>query len=172
MSLARKIPSYDRSSTARALPEIDRAPRPATKPAPRRSPLSLYVVGGFGWLCLMAFAFLLVHQNSLIADESRAITKARQELAALQAENRERESRLVQQVSVPQVEQWAMARGMKRATTFQPMSADPAAVVARPAPAPPQAQAAAASSSPGFWSSVRSYLSRLGGGGSQSAAGQ
>lgn len=160
MALAQKVSMYDYiagGSAARALPEVERTPRSASKPA--RAPKytrRLMVMGALSWLCIMGFSLALIHINTLVLEETTAITRTREELARLDQQNQELESLVIGAVSVSAVEKWALAHGMQR----------PLLVMSLGAPAPQSASIQAELRqvepvSTGIWGSVMGYIFRM-----------
>jgi hypothetical protein len=160
MALAQKVSTYDYiagGSAARALPEVERAPRSATRPvrAPKHT-RRLMVMGAFSWLCIMGFSLALIHINTLVLEETTAITQTREELARLDQQNQELASLVIGAVSVSEVEKWALAHGMKRPTTVMSLGAlmpQSASLQAEPTQVEPV--------SAGLWGSVRGYMSKV-----------
>lgn len=159
MSLARQMDSYGRmadGTAARTLPQPERAPRPEVRPAPKKQKQTRrgYVLGGLVWAVFMALSLVTVWRNSLVLKEASATTKAKEELAALQQENKALQNQLVTAHSVTEVERWAVAHSMVRPTNVAALTADPSAVAHREPPAAEQAPAAA-EAAPGFWDQVK-----------------
>lgn len=161
MALAQKVSTFDYiagGSAARALPAVDRAPRPASKPA--RAPKytrRLIVIGALSWLCIMGFSLALIHINTQVLEETTAITQTRAELARLEQQNQELESLVIGAISVGEVEQWALAHGMQRPTLVMSLGT--------PAPQSASIQIEPRLAEPvttGLWGSVKGYMSKVG----------
>lgn len=141
-----------------AEPEIRRAPQPVRRPAARRTNRGLVMVLCLSWIVLMSFSLYLIHLNSLIHQESSAITRAREELSLLQKRNMELEARLVQAQSVQNIEKWAVSRGMRRPESVSTLKMDPNGLVrVEPSVAP----ARVAEAPTGFWGSLRAYVAKM-----------
>ena len=168
MSLAHKL-AYSQTidgSAARALPEVERAPRPERKPspAPRARRRVLFGVFACGWLVVMAFCIMLVHMNSMVSAELASITQARKDLSMLQQQNQELKAQLVTANSVTAVEQWAAGKGMKRPATVGKLKGDPSAVANRPAPggaAYPPSESAGERAAESIWGALKSLVAKM-----------
>lgn len=177
MALARKMERYGQmtaGSAAYALPEADRAPRPAPRPAPAPVKQSkggrrALFVGVVSWAFVMLFSMALIQRNALVLEETRAITHAREELAQLQGENEAYTKRLETAVSVQRVQEWADARGMSRPDAVKRLSDATMEAVVAPKADLVESLAVAPEPTGGLWSSVKSYLAHLSGGVAPSA---
>jgi hypothetical protein len=146
-----------------ALPRVQephRAPRHTPRPAPQKKKRSFgrLFIGGLAWLAVMSAAFLLVERQTEIQRERQAMTQMTEEMQVLEQQNQEAASRLVQQVSVKEIETWANGHGMNRATAVKPLESDPKAVAAR---AQPEASATTVKADSGFVASARSFWEAL-----------
>jgi hypothetical protein len=165
MSVAHQMSRFGtmvEGGAARPLPTVNPAPRTQVRPKPKPKPKQarrVWVFGTAAWCFVMLFAALLVHRNTLVVEETAAITKAREGLAALKLQNYELQTRLVKAQSVDEVEKWAVAQGMKRPVAIQKLDGDPTAVAVRPARGPAAAQPA--TESKGFTAAIKSYLARF-----------
>lgn len=169
MSLAHGYPRYDRAAQDRAayaLPAAEPARRPQTntaaKPKTRRRSRGAVVAMATGWICLMAFAVLVIHRNSLILAESSAVTDIRAQLAQVQNQNQELEDKLTSQTSVEAVIAWAEAHDMHRAADIRTLEGVPTAVASAEEAAPegsPADSSVAEDSTEGaptgFWQSLK-----------------
>lgn len=163
MALARELVGYDRmvvGGVARPLLEPEQSARPAARPARvKRSARRAIALGLLGWLTVMGCALLLVNLNAQVLEETAAITSAREELARVEQQNRELQSKVVSAVSVAQIERWAVAHGMVRPVMVRSLSGDPTALaVVEPVPGAATVQAPQAS---GFWGVLKGHLSRV-----------
>ena len=163
MALANKVSAYDRiedGSAAHSLPQAERAPRAEARPAParKRSLRPLIFVCSVGWVCVMGFSLMLVHQNTLALEEAARITALRGELATIKQENQDIEKRIEWAQSVEAVENWAQEKGMTRQIAVRSLEGNPGVIttVSQPAaPAPPPAPPAKS----GFWGALTSLFS-------------
>jgi|GEM_PF-5077525 len=162
MSLAHGYPRVNRAtegSAAYALPaEPARHPetRTAAKPKARRRSRKPLALAAVGWACVMAFAMLVVHRNSLVLAETSAVTTARAQLAELQNQNQELEDKLTAETSVEAVMAWASAHGMTLAADVRTLEGVPTAVAAAEAPS---AAAETPEEAPaGFWAALKARL--------------
>lgn len=160
MSLAHPHLPYSRSidgNTARALPEVERGQRSQRRTqVAKRSPRDLIMVGVAVWLVLMAAVMFLIYRNSLVLKERSLITDQKEQLVLLQQANQELEAKMVQAVSVGEVERWAKAHGMNRPQVVKSLKPDTAAVAVAPAG---QAESLPNAN---LWTALRGYIARMG----------
>jgi|GEM_PF-7135493 len=171
MALARNFVDYNtpvNGSVARELSTLAQPteqPRPQPKVAPKKAKGAgqLVAFASFAWALVMLFSFALVRQSVLIQKATHDITRAKEDLSKVELRIREDELKAYQAVSTAEIEKWATAHDMKRPTTVKAVIADPSAVAVRQAPEP--ATAPTAVETAGFWSSLKTYLAKLSGGG-------
>lgn len=162
MALAKQVSAFNRiedGSAAHSLPQAERAPRTQARPAPARkkSLRPLLFVCSIGWVAMMAFSLLLVHQNTAALEEAAKITALRGELAQVKQENEDIAMRIQWAHSVEAVEKWAEEKGMTRSVAVKPLQGDPNVVAAAPEPVAPAA-APEPQPKPGFWSALTSFF--------------
>lgn len=164
MALAGHVSSLDRhmeGSAARALPLVDREPRTASKPAVRKAKHSWsgLVFGGLGWLVVLGLSFFVVYRNSLVMTETSALTGKQETLNRLDQEIREKSSRT--NVSIEDVQRYAEARNMKRATTVKTVAVDQNAAAPVVEPGPVAVAAEPARQSQGLFGAVKGFFARF-----------
>lgn len=163
MALARQNITFGDAtsgSVAHPLPAIEATPRPSHQPRPRkaRGNWAGLILGGFGWVLVVALSLFTVQRNTLVQTELSAVASLKSELAREERLIQERSTKLADASSLTKVTEWAAAHGMVQPQQIKTVAADPTAVVAAPAPAPVQV---AAAESGGIFGALKSYFTRM-----------
>lgn len=166
MSVARQMDLVERSvegSAAKSLPSVERAPRPAARPRPKKRSMGGVAVMSLGWVLVLALSLTVVHRNTLVLKERGEITALNEQIRLEELEVAERETQLARTQSMERVEEWAKANGMVRPTNIKAVAPDPTAVASNAPVMQPQQPApatAVAEAKGSFLESVKSYLER------------